>query len=434
MPEVWECRSRVRRVRGAMRICASGLVLAGVLLFARGSSGQGGDPGFDAVVSPYGELFPALILALDAIDPAPPGSAALASGQGAAFGDQDGLIGASVAATRDDEAVELQVDIPALDAQGRLAVRLPQAGERYTLLPVMRWDHARLLNATAGDLVPYRLTLLRDGVRTAEVDGSVRLHAAAEAPYFVNDGAASADLGWIFAAYVDERAPEVGQLWREAGSIEGVEDGHGNPSNDEGTPGARTPESTHAQVFRLWHALESRGLAYSPLTTRSSVRGRVYVQRVRPLAESLAGGAANCVDGSVLIASALRAAGIDAALVRVPGHMFLRYALDEDGGRQAYLETTLLNDARAERSRSEHRVSLDRDASPALRASLRRFESALASGAAQYRKAERHFARGDSPEYRVIDVSAARRLGVQPIATGSRASASEGASTSAGGR
>jgi hypothetical protein len=136
---------------------------------------------------------------------------------------------------------------------------------------------------------------------------------------------------------------------------------------------ARTRRS--ARCSRCGTRSSGAVLRYSPLTDRHSVGGRVYVQRVRSLAQSLEDRAANCVDGSVLMASLLGAVNLDAALVRVPGHMFLQVALDRAGTRHAYLETTLLNDPR---------VATDPDASAASarESSRRRFRprSRAASG------------------------------------------------------
>ncbi len=178
--------------------------------------------------------------------------------------------------------------------------------------------------------------------------------------------------------------------------------------------GSDDPDAPEQQVFALWYALEQRGLRYSPLTTRSSLRGRVFVQRVRSLHESLSDRAANCVDGSVLLASLLGAAGLDTALVRVPGHMFVRFALDAGGMRYAYLETTLLNDPRIAAG-PQREAGGASGIDPVTAASQRRFAAALLSGEQQYRRALRELERGSSPQYRIIGIAEARRLGVHAL-------------------
>src|SRR6185503_5020189 len=68
----------------------------------------------------------------------------------------------------------------------------------------------------------------------------------------------------------------------------------------------------------------------------------VNSQHVRMIDESINNAQANCVDGSVLLASLLRKIGIEPMLVMVPGHCYLAFHLDEEGKEVAALETTLL--------------------------------------------------------------------------------------------
>ena len=63
------------------------------------------------------------------------------------------------------------------------------------------------------------------------------------------------------------------------------------------------------QVFAVWNVLQRRGIKYSDIskTTPNSV---VTSQTVRFMDESLKSTQANCVDGSVLMASILEKIGI----------------------------------------------------------------------------------------------------------------------------
>ena len=368
------------------------------------------------IVSPYGQLFPALVLATSAAEAPLPAARGAGSGEAPALGDRDGLVGARLVARADGEPVTLRIRIPELDANGELSTTLARAGTRYDLFPRMRWNAARLAAAGAGATATLELGIARAGSPEQVFRSTLGVHALGEAPYYLADGPRSADLGWIFAAFVDERDPIVAPLLDEARTLSGeVFPGYAGGDADE----------AERQVFALWYALERRGLRYSPLTDRRSVGGHVYVQRVRSLAQSLEDRAANCVDGSVLMASLLGAVELDAALVRVPGHMFLQVALDRAGTRHAYLETTLLNDPRVA---TDSRAG----AAPERDASWRRFQAALASGERQYQRARRELERGRSPEYRVIEIAEARRLGVRAISAAPPAPAAGEAAPAAG--
>jgi hypothetical protein len=51
---------------------------------------------------------------------------------------------------------------------------------------------------------------------------------------------------------------------------------------------------------------------------------------------------ANCLDGTVLLASVLEAASLNPALVLVPGHAFLAWETQDGNGEWDYLETTMI--------------------------------------------------------------------------------------------
>jgi hypothetical protein len=103
----------------------------------------------------------------------------------------------------------------------------------------------------------------------------------------------------------------------------------------------------------------------------------------------------------VLLASVLRRIDLDPQLVLVPGHMFIGFALEPGGRRMAWLETTRLGEVAGDAGED---------------ALLENFQDAVEDGLARHAAASARFGRADAPEYRLIDIAAARRLGVAPIA------------------
>ena len=63
---------------------------------------------------------------------------------------------------------------------------------------------------------------------------------------------------------------------------------------------------------------------------------------MRLIDESINNAQANCVDGSVLLASLLRKIDIEPVLVYVPGHCYLAFYLDAEQKHLVGLETTLI--------------------------------------------------------------------------------------------
>ena len=98
------------------------------------------------------------------------------------------------------------------------------------------------------------------------------------------------------------------------------------------------------QVYALWNVLQKRNFRYSSVSNTSLSSNVVFSQRVRTFDDALESSQINCVDGSVLFASLLRAINIEPILVRTPGHMFVGY--DTDAGRKNmnFLETTMIGD------------------------------------------------------------------------------------------
>ena len=103
-------------------------------------------------------------------------------------------------------------------------------------------------------------------------------------------------------------------------------------------------ENVDKQVYALWNVLQKRNFKYSSTTNSSLSSNVVYTQRVRTLDDALESSQINCVDGSVLFASLLRAINIEPILVRTPGHMFVGYYTDAGRKNMNFLETTMIGD------------------------------------------------------------------------------------------
>lgn len=82
-------------------------------------------------------------------------------------------------------------------------------------------------------------------------------------------------------------------------------------------------QAVDKQVYALWNVLQKRKFRYSSVSNTSLSSNVVYSQRVRTFDDALESSQINCVDGSVLFASLLRAINIEPILVRTPGHMFV---------------------------------------------------------------------------------------------------------------
>jgi hypothetical protein len=96
--------------------------------------------------------------------------------------------------------------------------------------------------------------------------------------------------------------------------------------------------SVHDQVEAIYEALHDRGITYSN-TTLSFPAGS---QKIRFPQDALHQAAANCIDGTVLMASALEAIGIEPLIVMVPGHAFLGWRDAPGSPVVEFVETTMI--------------------------------------------------------------------------------------------
>jgi len=312
-------------------------------------------------VTPDGELFPAL-----------------AWSQRATGGGGDGLVAVMAKDVPAGATLRVQMRTPGLHVAA--AASADSVDGALTLRPRLTWDAAQV--ASLRQTRVQRLHVeLEDGDRHETRELDVRLHPLDEAAYFVRDGAVHIDLSWIFAGYVDPFSPAIDALLADARRLDaGFEAG--------GDGAARR------RLRAVWQALAARGVRYDD-TDPTLARGPVvWSQRVRSPDEVLRDRRANCIDGSVMIASVLERFGLPARIALVPGHAFVGYRTP-GSGTSDWLETTLLGTAG--------------------------FDVALRAGTARWRKSASHFDGRHAPDYALIDVGTARAYGIIPIGAALRA-------------
>jgi hypothetical protein len=322
------------------------------------------------------------------------------------LGGGSGLIAVSVKSARDDEHIVLTIDIPTFEHSDRFETTLPRAGVAYELHPPLDWNAPQLISLTSPTPARIEFSMRRDGHDAGKRDDDVIIHPLNEALYFVRDGADTVDLSWIFAAYVNERDAVVDNVITSAQASGIVDSFDGYASTD--------PDNVYRQVWAVWHALSERGIRYSNADPAIERGPKVFSQRVRFLRETWNDRSANCIDGSVLIASVLQRIGIRSFLVLVPGHAFIGFYVDADAQRAAYLETTLLG-ASVARTQTNPGFAADIPSTPQNRITLSSFVAALAAGRSRHARVASKLDGRHRPDYAVLDIGAARAFGIQPI-------------------
>lgn len=105
------------------------------------------------------------------------------------------------------------------------------------------------------------------------------------------------------------------------------------------------PESVDQQVGALYASLHEAEVVYINSTIDYGSPAGYSTQRTRLPRESLANRSANCIDGTVLMASLLEGASLNPAIVLVPGHAFVGWERWEGTDEWSFLETTMIGTA-----------------------------------------------------------------------------------------
>jgi hypothetical protein len=98
-------------------------------------------------------------------------------------------------------------------------------------------------------------------------------------------------------------------------------------------------EAAVDQLGALFMALKNKGMVYT------SVAAAFFdsAQNIKTPSESLQTGSQNCIDGTLVFASALESLGMESAIVKVPGHAFVAVKVDPSMNTWYPIETTMVS-------------------------------------------------------------------------------------------
>lgn len=207
----------------------------------------------------------------------------------------------------------------------------------YLIYPDIIWNYEALRNNQQAEPISVAITVEMNGKEIGQRVRTFSVRSINECLLgYVTNGTKFHDTGIFFAAYVNEENPMIDKLLREALNTRIVNRFLGYQ--------AGKAEAVDKQVYALWNVLQKRNFRYSSISNTSLSSNVVFSQRVRTFDDALQSSQINCVDGSVLFASLLRAINIEPILIRIPGHMFVGYYTDSSHKNINFLETTMIGD------------------------------------------------------------------------------------------
>jgi hypothetical protein len=226
------------------------------------------------------------------------------------------------------------------------------------------------------------ISYLDAGQRRTIVDQTNRtlVTSRRDFPWTINGMSQQMDYD-LLAAMVTPTDPGVEQLIRAAADFDpnGVmTSGYDSQQDSTGTVSQR--------IADIWQA-EDATYKLTYISTTDSFAS-TSSQRIRLPAEVLQQSSGNCIELTLLYASAVEALGMQPSVVIVPGHAYVAVRADDTGDSYYFVETTMIG----------HDTISD----------------ALAEGLSEWNEAQAHVAGGDT-DYGWVDISEQRGRGITPI-------------------
>lgn len=330
------------------------------------------------------------------------------------LGDFDGMIGIGVSSIAEYTAISVTVSCDEVMEPSTFKGFLPKANVTYAVMPKIKWKYGQLLKSR--QQMPLNLVFkVKLGVlEEVEHTETCTLRSINDCPLGFVVGDVLVSTHWAFAAYVNEDHPWVDGILKDALATGVVKSFTGYQTGKE--------DDVLTQIYAIWRVLQTRGISYSDISKVSAQGETVFSQHVRFLDECITNKQANCIDGTVMIASVLRKIGINSSIVFVPGHAFLAIDMDRAGNNAIGLETTIIGKAKKE---DFDRVAKLKEALEKQQtfeeASWNSFSSAVKVGSTRYQKELPKLTRqvAATPDYSLISLARAREIGVRPIPYGS---------------
>ena len=287
---------------------------------------------------------------------------------------------------------------------------LPKERTEYIIYPDILWRYNALRNNEQAEPISVVANVEVDGKDLGQKVRTFSVRSINECLLGFNKQLPDGRTRYVstrlfYAAYVNEENPLIDKVLREALNTRIVRRFLGYQS---------TPEMVDKQVYALWYVLQKRNFKYSSVSYSSLSSNVVYAQRVRTFEDALNSSQINCVDGSVLFASLLRAINITPVLVQMPGHMFVGYYTDSAKKNLTFLETTMIGDVDLDDYFPDEKLDSTRTTKSQGEMSRLTFEKSKEYALREYMRVKDKV-QANKPNYLFVEINKNVRRNVQSI-------------------
>lgn len=238
----------------------------------------------------------------------------------------------SVKNPKANSTLKIVVEASTLNTETTFQTQMATKGQTYTFSPLIKWNYSALKSLNQPGTVDFTFVCYINNIEIDRKNLRLTYRSANECVYgLIDTKGIYVDLKWMFAAFVNEDNPKIDELL-------GLSLTYNIVNSFSGYQGTET--DVFKQVSALWYYLQAHSVKYSSITASSNPSQKVFSQYVRFFNDVYNNTQANCVDGTVFLASILKKIGINPLLIMVPGHMYLAYYTVQDKSKIRLLETT----------------------------------------------------------------------------------------------
>lgn len=316
-----------------------------------------------------------------------------------------------VTAEKPNSMVRIELEETPFFAKSVSTFVLPKKDVTYTIYPDVLWRYETLRGNEQAEPVSVAMTVELNGESLGQKMRTFSVRSINECLLGYMRTLSSGKTSFVstrqlFAAYVNEENPLIDQLLREALNTRIVRRFQGYQVG--------TAQSVDKQVYALWFVLQKRNFKYSSVSYSSLSSNVVWSQRVRTFEDAFKASQINCVDGSVLFASLLRAINITPVLVQIPGHMFVGYYTDSQNKNLTFLETTMIGDVDLDDYFPEEKLDSTMQGKSQSQVSKLTFEKSKEYATNNYQRNESKI-KGNQQGYMFVEITKQLRSRIQSI-------------------
>lgn len=196
------------------------------------------------------------------------------------------------------------------------------------------------------------------------------------------------DTSLLLAGWVTPNIPDIRQLLRNASFFHPEKSLYGYQL--ESVNSIELRDYARTQVKAIYDCLRNNYEIHYVNTPVAFTPKNIVAQRINLPSETLSRGIANCIDSTVLFASAMESIGMNPYIVILPGHSLLAWSINKNSNQLDFLDVTYVSDLE--------------------------FDEAINIAYERLNKEEVDFSKAQTDKFSIISIKDARKnLGIDPI-------------------